>query len=399
MRLSGKKILLGITGSIAAYKSASLCRLLKAEGAEIQVVMTNSATGFITPLTLSVLSGNPVYTEMISEEKTWNNHVALGLWADLFLVAPASANTISAFSNGTCDNLLQAVFLSARCPVLIAPAMDHDMFLHHATQENLALLKERGIRIAGPASGSLASGLVGEGRMLEPDELLEEVLSFFYPDQPLKGKKVLVNAGPTREAIDPVRYITNHSTGKMGVAVATALLQAGAEVHLVLGPVSVPVPPGIAVTSVVTAEDMMRECTRLFPSMDGAILSAAVADYKPAIAADQKIKKNDQQWSLPMEKTGDVLQALGKMKKPGQLLVGFALETNNEMANAQIKLEKKNLDFIVLNSLQDAGAGFGTDTNKITLLFRNNTSVEIPLMSKQKAAEEIVKSFIHLTHA
>ena len=399
MRLSGKKILLGITGSIAAYKSAAICRLLKSEGAEVQVVMTSAATGFITPLTLSVLSGNPVLTEMVTEENTWNNHVALGLWADLFLIAPASANTISAFTSGACDNLLQAVFLSARCPVMFAPAMDHDMYLHEATHANLDTLKSRGNLIIGPAKGPLASGLNGEGRMLEPEEILEHVLRFFHPDQPLRGKKILVNAGPTREPIDPVRYITNHSTGKMGIAVANALVKAGAEVFLVLGPVSVPVPPGMKVFNVVTSDDMMRECTRLFPEMDAAILSAAVADYKPATVADQKIKKQDQQWSLPMEKTGDVLQQLGTLKKPGQLLVGFALETNNELENARTKLSKKNLDMIVLNSLNDKGAGFGTDTNKVTLVFGNGTVNELPLMSKERTAEEIVKSLVNLTHA
>lgn len=399
MRLSGKKILLGITGSIAAYKAVSLCRLLKSEGADVQVVMTPSAHEFITPLTLSVVSGKPVVSIMISEENTWNNHVALGLWADLFLVAPASANTISAFTNGTCDNLLQAVFLSARCPVMVAPAMDHDMFLHASTQKNLTMLRERGNLIIGPAKGPLASGLNGEGRMLEPEEIFDAAISFFYPEQPLKGKKILVNAGPTREPIDPVRYITNHSTGKMGIAVADALLKAGAEVHLVAGPVSVPVPTGIHLINVITADDMMRECTRLFPEMDAAILSAAVADYKPVTVAGNKIKKNSDQWSLELEKTGDVLLALGKAKKPGQVLVGFALETENEEEYARQKLEKKNLDFIVLNSLRDEGAGFGTDTNKVRLVFRDNTIISLPLLSKEKVAVEIVKSLVNLTHA
>ncbi len=399
MRLSGKKILLGITGSIAAYKAVSLCRLLKSEGADVQVVTTPSALYFITPLTLSVVSGRPVVSTLVTDENIWNNHVALGLWADLILIAPASANSISAFTYGTCDNLLQAVFLSARCPVMIAPAMDHDMFLHASTQENLNLLRSRGNLIIGPAKGPLASGLNGEGRMLEPEEILSETIAFFHPDRPLKGKKILVNAGPTCEPIDPVRYITNHSTGKMGVAVAEALLMSGAEVFLVAGPISVPVPAGIHLTHIVTSDDMMRECTRLFPEMDAAILSAAVADYKPVTVAGNKIKKSSDQWSLELEKTGDVLLALGKAKKAGQILVGFALETENEEEHARQKLVKKNLDFIVLNSLRDEGAGFGTDTNKVKLVFRDNTTVSLPLLSKQKVAAEIVKSLVNLTHA
>lgn len=399
MRLSGKKILLGVTGSIAAYKAVSLCRLLKSEGADVQVVMTNSAMSFITPLTLSVVSGNQVLSTMISEENTWNNHVALGLWADLFLVAPASANSISAFTNGACDNLLQAIYLSARCPVMLAPAMDHDMFLHASTTDNLEVLRSRGNKIVGPAKGPLASGLNGEGRMLEPEDITAEVIAHFHPDQPLKGKKVLVNAGPTREPIDPVRYITNHSTGKMGIAIVNALLNAGAEVFLVNGPIQLPVPAGAKAVSVITAEEMMTQCTRLFPEMDAAILTAAVADYRPSRVAQNKIKKGDGTWSLELEKTGDILHTLGGMKKKEQTLVGFALETDNEVANAMSKLERKNLDMIVLNSLRDKGAGFATETNKVTLVFRDNRTVDLPLMSKEKVALEIVKSLVNLTHA
>lgn len=399
MRLSGKKILLGVTGSIAAYKSVTLCRLLKSEGADVQVVMTPSAVEFITPLTLSVVSGKPVLSQMISDDSTWNNHVELGLWADLLLVAPASAHTISSFTNGACENLLQAVYLSARCPVMLAPAMDHDMFLHPATTANLKTLSARGHLQIGPVSGSLASGLTGEGRLPEPAEILEEVVNFFSGSRLLEGKKVLVNAGPTREPIDPVRYITNHSTGKMGVAIATALTLAGAEVYFVTGPLQVPVPPGLHVTNVVTAAEMMEACTRIFPDMDAAILTAAVADYRPADLSPEKIKKGEEKWSLPLEKTGDILHHLGQLKKKNQLLAGFALETQNEREHAIQKLERKNLDFIVLNSLRDEGAGFGTDTNKVTIIGKNNSVKEFPLMTKSQVASEIVQYLVHLYHA
>lgn len=398
MQLSGKKILLGITGSIAAYKAVALCRLLKAEGADVQVIMTPSAASFITPLTLSVVSGRPVLSEMIAGNQTWNNHIEWGLWADLVVVAPASAHTISAFANGSCENLLQAVYLSARCPVMIAPAMDHDMFLHPSTTENLHKLSARGNLQVGPVSGALASGLVGEGRLPEPEDLLAAVIRFFGRKQPLAGKKILVNAGPTREPIDPVRYITNHSTGKMGVAVAHAFKEAGAEVFFVTGPLQVALPGGVQLTQVVTAAEMMDACVRLFPAMDGAILTAAVADYRPADVAAGKIKKKDEQWTLPLEKTGDVLLQLGNMKQPGQILAGFALETDRERENALQKLRNKNLDFIVLNSLRDEGAGFGTDTNKVSILSADNFAKDLPLLSKQEVAAEIVQYFINLTH-
>lgn len=399
MRLSGKKILLGVTGSIAAYKSVILCRLLKSEGADVQVVMTPSASSFITPLTLSVVSGKPVLSEMVADDSTWNNHVELGLWADLFLVAPTSAHTIAAFASGSCENLLQAVYLSARCPVMLAPAMDHDMFLHPATTENLKTLSTRGHLQVGPVSGALASGLVGEGRLPEPEVLVEEVVKFFSKPQLLKGKKILVNAGPTREPIDPVRYITNHSTGKMGVAIAAALLEAGAEVFFVTGPLLVEIPKGLIVTKVITAAEMMEACARIFPEMDAAILTAAVADYRPAAVATDKIKKSDEQWSLALEKTGDVLQQLGQLKSKRQLLAGFALETVNEKEHAFQKLQRKNLDFIVLNSLRDEGAGFGTDTNKVTIISKDNSIKEFPLMTKSEVAAEIVQLFVHLYHA
>lgn len=399
MRLSGKRILLGITGSIAAYKSASLCRLLVQEGAEVQVVMSKSATDFISPLTLSVLSKKPVGLHMINQDNTWNNHVELGLWADLIVVAPLSANTLASFVHGKCDNLLQAVFLSARCPVMVAPAMDHDMFLHAATQENLAQLKSRGNLVIDPVKGELASGLFGEGRMAEPENILENIVGFFDKNLPLTGKKVLISAGPTQEPIDPVRYITNHSTGKMGVALASAMVNAGAEVVLVAGPLQVPVPTGIKLIKVVTADEMLAACLNEFPTADAAIMTAAVADYRPSAIADQKIKKKDADWTLSLSKTTDILFELGKLKTKNQVLAGFALETQDELNNAKTKLDRKNLDFIVLNSLNDKGAGFASDTNKVTLLFKDNTMKDLPLMSKELVAKEIVESLLNLMHA
>ncbi|MBL7924646.1 MAG: bifunctional phosphopantothenoylcysteine decarboxylase/phosphopantothenate--cysteine ligase CoaBC [Bacteroidia bacterium] len=399
MRLSGKRILLGVTGSISAYKAASLCRLLIGEGAEVQVVMTNAATDFITPLTLSVLSGKPVYSSMISEEQSWNNHVELGLWADLMVVAPLSANTLAAFAQGTCDTLLQAVYLSARCPVMVAPAMDHDMYLHEATHKNLEVLKGRSVEILGPAKGELASGLIGEGRLLEPEDILECVIRHFNPNRALEGRKVLVSAGPTCEPIDPVRFITNHSTGKMGVALASELLKQGARVILVAGPLQVPVPKGLKHIPVSTAREMYEACLAEFQGADAAIMTAAVADYRPSKPSEVKIKKAGNEMVLELSKTDDITAALGQRKKQGQLLAGFALETDNELENARAKLEKKNLDFIVLNSLKDEGAGFGTDTNKVTLLFRNNTQVNLPLISKEKVAVKIVETLVNLMHA
>jgi len=399
MRLSGKKIILGVTGSIAAYKSAPLCRLLIGEGAEVQVVATHSALDFVSPLTLSVLSGKPVLSEMITEENTWNNHVSLGIWADLFLIAPLSAHTLSAFSNGTCENLLQAVYLSARCPVFVAPAMDHDMFLHPATNKNLEVIRERGHTIIGPVHGELASGIIGEGRMEEPEQILEKVIAHFTKDLPLKGKNVLVTVGPTREAIDPVRFITNHSTGKMGIAIAKVLMEMGATVHLVAGPLQEKVPAGLNHIPVITAEEMLNACLKYFPDSDAAIMTAAVADYRPSTVADQKVKKSGENMQLELSKTVDIAARLGEMKKKNQFLVGFALETNNELENASGKLKSKNLDFIVLNSLNDKGAGFGTDTNKVTFVFGNNKKEELPLMSKLKVAEKIVESLVHLMHA
>jgi phosphopantothenoylcysteine decarboxylase / phosphopantothenate---cysteine ligase len=399
MRLSGKRIILGITGSIAAYKSAPLCRLLKGEGADVQVITTKSAEDFVSPLTLSVLSGKPVLSEMISEENTWNNHIDLGLWADLFLVAPLSAHTLSAFATGTCENLLQAVYLSSRCPVFVAPAMDHDMYLHPATKQNLEIIRQRGQTIIGPAHGELASGLIGEGRMEEPEQILEKVVAFFSANKPLAGKSIIVTAGPTREAIDPVRFITNHSSGKMGIAIANSLVEMGAEVKLIAGPVQEKIPSGLNHIPVISADDMLQACVQHFPSADAAIMTAAVADYRPSTFSSKKVKKSDDDLQLPLSKTVDIAATLGKMKTKNQLLVGFALETNDEIANAEKKLVSKNLDFVVLNSLNDQGAGFGTDTNKVTLIFSGNKRIDLPLMPKSKVASNIVESLVNLMHA
>ncbi len=399
MRLSGKRIILGVTGSIAAYKSAPLCRLLKGEGADVQIITTRSAADFVSPLTLSVLSGKPVLLEMISEENTWNNHIELGMWADLFLIAPLSAHTLSAFATGTCENLLQAVYLSARCPVFVAPAMDHDMYLHPATTQNLEVLNQRGQHIIGPAHGELASGLVGEGRMEEPEVILEKVISFFSANKPLAGKSIIVTAGPTQEAIDPVRFITNHSSGKMGIAIATSLVEMGAQVKLIAGPVQEKIPVGLIHIPVISADDMLQACVQHFPTADAAIMTAAVADYRPSTVSDKKVKKSDDDLQLPLSKTVDIAATLGKMKTKNQFLVGFALETNDELINAQKKLIGKNLDFIVLNSLNDKGAGFGTDTNKVTLIFNGNKSIDLPLMTKSKVASNIVESLVNLMHA
>lgn len=399
MQIAGKNILLGVTGSISAYKSADLCRLLVKNGANVKVIMTKAATDFISPLTLSSLSKNPVGLSLINNDQSWNNHVELGLWADLLVVAPASANTIAHFAGGLCDSLLDAVYLSARCPVMIAPAMDHDMYLHTSTQLNLAMLMERNNLIVGPANGELASGLVGEGRLEEPQKILETINDFFSLDLLLKGKKILITAGPTREPIDPVRFISNHSTGKMGVAIATKLLNDGAEVHLVCGPIQINIPNGIHTHKVDSASEMLDACLKLFPTMDAGILSAAVADYTPSTVATEKVKKKSNDWNLELTKTVDIAYELGKMKTNKQFLVGFALETNNEIENALDKLKRKNLDFIVLNSLRDEGAGFGSDTNKITILDTNNNQTDFPLKSKREVAHDIVAKLTELLNA
>ncbi|HNP19428.1 MAG TPA: bifunctional phosphopantothenoylcysteine decarboxylase/phosphopantothenate--cysteine ligase CoaBC [Fulvivirga sp.] len=395
--LHGKKIVLGVCGSIAAYKSALLIRLLTKAGAAVQVIMTDAALDFITPLTLSTLSKNPVLNKFShSETGEWNNHVDLGLWADLVLIAPASANTIAKMANGYCDNLLLATYLSAKCPVLIAPAMDLDMYAHKSTQDNIEKLKSYGNQFLDPDSGELASGLVGAGRMQEPEEILAYLNSYFDAGK-LKGKKVLVTAGPTYEAIDPVRFIGNKSTGKMGYAIAEAMANQGAIVELVSGPSHEVVNNAqIAVHKVTSAEEMYNKCIDLYGEMDIAVFSAAVADYKPDTVADQKIKKDGNALDLKLVKTQDIAAALGKLKKAKQFNVGFALETENEQRNAQKKIEAKNFDLIVLNSLNDKGAGFGHDTNKISIIDKNNKIENFELKTKHEVAKDIVNTIINV---
>ena len=398
--LSGKKIILGVTGSIAAYKSAVLTRLLVKAGAEVKVIMTSAAHEFITPLTLSTLSKNPVLTHFSKDETgQWNNHVELGLWADAFVIAPASANTLAKMANGICDNLLLAVYLSARCPVFFAPAMDLDMLKHPATQDNISKLKSFGNLLIEPGYGELASGLTGNGRMAEPEEITQHLQRFFEGGK-LKGKKALVTAGPTHEAIDPVRFIGNNSSGKMGFAIAEELALQGAEVHLISGPTQERAThPHIKVKKVTSAEEMYEACKSVFASSDITVLSAAVADYRPVTVAGQKIKKTDSDLSLTLTKTHDIAAELGKLKTNGQLIVGFALETENEKANAEKKIVAKNFDLIILNSLNDKGAGFGHDTNKISIINRKNQVKEFSLKSKKEVATDIVNAIIDNAHA
>ncbi|MDX2133334.1 MAG: bifunctional phosphopantothenoylcysteine decarboxylase/phosphopantothenate--cysteine ligase CoaBC [Saprospiraceae bacterium] len=387
-----RKVILGISGSIAAYKAAVLVRLLVKQGAEVQVLMTDAAAGFISPLTLSTLSKRPVFTG-VHAESAWNNHVELGLWADAFVVAPASANTLAKMAHGLCDNILSAVYLSARCPVWIAPAMDVDMWHHPATRDNLARLAQHGVQVIPVGHGELASGLVGEGRMAEPEEIVAWLERSFSADKPLDGKRCLVTAGPTHEPIDPVRFIGNHSTGKMGIAVADELARMGAHVDLVLGPTHLrPARPEVQVHLVQSAQDMFEACAPLFPQADATVLAAAVADYRPARYAEQKIKKKDEELDLPLARTVDIAATLGALKRSGQLMVGFALETDNELEHAQGKLARKNFDFIVLNSLNDPGAGFGYDTNKVTFLHRDGRRQDFPLKSKTAVAVDIVQA-------
>lgn len=390
--LTGKKILLGVCGSIAAYKSAFLVRELVKAGAEVKVVMTSSASAFITPLTLSTLSKNSTLTDFIRDkEGTWNNHVELGLWADVMVIAPASANTIAKMANGLCDNLLLAVYLSARCPVFFAPAMDHDMFLHPSVKANIKKLESFGNILIAPSTGELASGLFGEGRMAEPEEIADVLHNHFNKNinTSLEGKTVLITAGPTYEAIDPVRFIGNHSSGKMGFALAEEAAKRGANVILVTGPTHQQTQnPAIKRVDVSAAAEMYDACTKYFDKVDVAILSAAVADYKAKEAAPNKIKKQDSALVLELEPTRDILAELGK-RKQHQLLVGFALETENELHHAEQKLKRKNLDMIVLNSLNDKGAGFKTDTNKITILDKYNKPAAFELKSKEAVAADI----------
>lgn len=398
--LKGKKIIVGVTGSIAAYKAAFLIRLLIKEGADVKVIMTPLAKEFITPLTLATLSKNPILIEFFNPENgDWNSHVDLGTWADGYIIAPATANTIAKMANGIADNLLLTTYLSSRCQVFVAPAMDLDMFNHPATQENIKKLSSYGDIIIQPATGELASGLEGKGRMEEPETIVNTIRSYFkQPSKEKKnslsklaGKKVLVTAGPTFEPIDPVRYIGNYSSGKMGYALAEALTRQGADVYLVSGPVHLKIPMALKeFIPVQTSSEMYAVCKKLFKSVDIAILSAAVADYKPKQKAQQKIKSSAADIELSLTKTADIAAELGKTKKNGQLLVGFALETENEKQNALGKLKKKNFDCIILNSLKDKDAGFGYDTNKITILGKDNKTHNFGLKMKSEVAEDIL---------
>lgn len=399
MHLQGKKIILGITGSIAAYKSAFLTRLLIREGATVKVVMTSLAKDFITPVTLATLSNNTVLSEFFSyDDGTWNSHVDLGIWADLFLVAPVTANTMAKMAHGVCDNLLLTTYLSCRCPVMLAPAMDHDMFSHPATLGNMELLRARGNIIVEPTCGALASGLSGKGRMEEPDVILQKVISFFSEQgrdegrsSSLYGRQVLVTAGPTHEALDPVRYIGNHSSGKMGYAIASELAGRGAEVILVSGPVSIePAHGRISLIRVSSADEMYRECIKWFPGCDACIMAAAVADYTPVRKEVTKIKRGEGNLTVEMQPTKDILKELGKIKERGQVLAGFALETEDEKTNAEKKLRNKNLDFIVLNSMREEGAGFHGDTNKVSIINPDGTAIDFDLKTKAGVAADIV---------
>jgi len=372
--------------------------LLVKTGADVRVLMTESATTFISPLTLSTLSRHPVVTDVQSDE-AWNNHVELGLWADAFVLAPASANTLAKLANGLCDNMLTAVYLSARCPVFVAPAMDVDMWRHPATQANIERLRTHGVRIIPVEHGELASGLVGDGRMAEPESILAQLERFFAIGKPLSGKKALVTAGPTHEPLDPVRFIGNNSSGKMGIAIAESLAELGAEVTLVLGPTHLqPANSAIRVVPVVSAQDMFDACALFFPNTDIAVHAAAVADYRPKTYSVSKIKKKDEDMHIDLAKTVDIAATLGKTKRPNQIVVGFALETNDEEANAVAKLKKKNLDFIVLNSLQDSGAGFGHDTNKIAILRPDGSKTTFSLKPKKAVAEDIVAEILRLAN-
>ena len=396
--LKGKKILLGVTGSIAAYKAAILVRSLVKDGAEVRVIMTPLAKEFITPLTLATLSKNPILVDSFDpEDGRWNNHVELGTWADLFIIAPATANTLAKMANGMADNLLLTAWLSARCPVVVAPAMDVDMFNHFTTQDNLALLRSHGVHVLEPSTGELASGLEGKGRMQEPDQIAEYISGLLSPAKGTRTKKkvrplrVLITAGPTYEAIDPVRFIGNYSSGRMGFAIAHAFARDGHQVILVTGPSSLMVShPNIKLFRVESAAEMFDKCMASFPSSDCAILSAAVADYTPAGRSDLKIRREKSDLSLQLVPTRDIAAELGRMKKDGQVTVGFALETHDELAAAKLKLQKKNLDFIVLNSLNDKGAGFQTETNKVTFIDRNNNTNAFPLKTKDAVAYDIL---------
>ncbi|MCX6256018.1 MAG: bifunctional phosphopantothenoylcysteine decarboxylase/phosphopantothenate--cysteine ligase CoaBC [Bacteroidia bacterium] len=399
--LKGKHILIGVTGGIAAYKTATIIRLLVKDGAEVKVLMTSHAKEFITPLTLATLSKNPIVSEFYNQGNgDWNSHVDLGLWADIYLIAPATANSIAKMANGIADNLLLTTYLSARCPIFVAPSMDMDMLNHPATIINIETLKAFGNSILEASSGELASGLTGKGRMAEPEEIVKEIKNFLTKKKsykPLKGKHLLINAGPTREPLDPVRFISNYSSGKMGIALADAAAEYGADVELVLGPVSItPENNSVKIIDVTTAESMAAECISRFPGCDIAILSAAVADFTAETVKEKKIIKDGNEFLLRLKPTKDIAATLGKTKKPSQILAGFALETNNEIENAKEKLFRKNLDIIVLNSLKEKGAGFGHDTNKITIIDRYNNIDKFELKSKEEAAKDILNKIVSM---
>lgn len=401
--LRGKKILLGITAGIAAYKTPFLVRLLVKEGAEVKVIMTPSAKDFVTPLTLSTVSKNDVHSSLVDEEDEnaqWTNHVALGLWADLFIIAPATANTLSKMANGTADNLLLATYLSAKCPVFYAPAMDLDMYKHPSTKNNFNTLKEYGVLQIPAEDGELASGLSGKGRMAEPENIVAFLKEELEKNLPLKGKKVLVTAGPTYEAIDPVRFIGNHSSGKMGFAIAEKAADLGASVTLVSGPTYLQFAHDkVEIVHIISAKEMFEAVEARFSNSDIAIFSAAVADYRPKNTSTQKMKKKEGDLTLVLERTQDILGTMGAQKEENQYLVGFAMETDNELENAKRKLEKKNLDLIVLNSLNDEGAGFKKDTNKITLIDSHNKVTAFGVKPKSEVAQDILEYIIQQTHA
>lgn len=392
--MQGKHILVGVTGGIAAYKTALLIRDLVKRGAEVKVVMTEKAKEFITPLTLATLSKNPVLVDFFDPtDGRWNSHVSLGLWADAYIIAPATANTLAKMAHGMADNLLTTTYLSARCPVFVAPAMDLDMYAHTATQENLSILRQRGVQFIEPDSGFLASGLEGKGRMAEPEAIAEYVAVAMQGSAPLKGQTILITAGPTYEKIDPVRFIGNYSTGKMGYALAEECAGQGANVQLVSGPVQIKAKhANIQVIPVESALEMYQEATKRFETANAAILCAAVADFTPAYKADSKIKRGKDDLTIQLQPTQDIAAALGRAKKPNQVLVGFALETDNEAANAADKLKRKNLDFIVLNSLRNPGTCFGHDNNQVTLLDCNGAVEDFPVKTKQEVAIDIINT-------
>jgi len=398
MQLTNKKILLGVSGSIAAYKATFLVRLLIKQGAQVKVIMTNAAKDFVTPLSLSTLSKNDVLSDIATND-SWANHVALGRWADVMLIAPLSCNTLAKMATGLCDNLLMAVYLSATCPVIVAPAMDEDMWHHPTTKNNLQKLEVYHNKIIPVENGELASGLIGEGRMAEPEIIVKYLEDFFISKDELKGKKILVTAGPTYEAIDPVRFIGNHSSGKMGIALAEELTKRGGDVTLVIGPSSEKISSTIKVEKVTSAAEMYEACMVIFEKVDIAIMSAAVADYTPVAIANEKIKKKEEVFTIELTKTKDILKSLAEVKRKNQFLVGFALETTNEKAYALGKLKAKNADMMVLNSLKDKGAGFGINTNKITIFDKAENEYHFETKSKVNVATDIVNTIIKLNNA